>query len=259
MHSLVSMVTWHVMFVHLCTNHCHIRECIQLSRGWKQQKVLDYSDCSGCEFDCGYLVQRSFSYHGVTTISGSVIVRFFFLCDADLLGMVSSLTSALAAVSHGQSRLSIQVLLVAIDKTSVRTSVNRTTSSTTHNNNRTSITVSIGHSEDRASWYILIIKANEMHHFSTLCGKELHMFHTDLLSIVRSLNTVFTTIGICHTDGKITKYVNKKFYYIGRTCCIFGNIFIFLSFLYSIEFYSQHVLQFNCNVYVYTLVILHHL
>lgn len=111
--------------------------------GCKQQKVLDCSDCSSCEFGYGYLVQHSFSYHGVTTISGSVIVRFFFLCDADLLGMVSSLTSALAAVSHGHSRLSIQVLLVAIDRTSVRTSVNRTTSSTTHNSNRTSITVSM--------------------------------------------------------------------------------------------------------------------
>jgi hypothetical protein len=35
------------------------------------------------------------------------------------------------------------VLLVAIDRTSVRTSVNRTTSSTTHNSNQTSITVSM--------------------------------------------------------------------------------------------------------------------
>jgi hypothetical protein len=28
--------------------------------------------------------------------------------------------------------------------------------------------------------------------------KELHMFRTDLLSIIRSLNTVYTAIGICH-------------------------------------------------------------
>ena len=28
--------------------------------------------------------------------------------------------------------------------------------------------------------------------------KELCMFHTDLLSIIRSLNTVYTAIGICH-------------------------------------------------------------
>jgi len=28
--------------------------------------------------------------------------------------------------------------------------------------------IKIRHSEDRASWYILIIKANEMHYFSTL-------------------------------------------------------------------------------------------
>jgi len=55
------------------------------------------------------------------------------------------------------------------------------------------------HSEDRASWSILTIKANKMHYFSTLFGKELYMFWTDLLSIIRSLNTVYTAIGICHT------------------------------------------------------------
>ena len=39
-----------------------------------------------------------------------------------------------------------------------------------------------------------------MHYFSALFGKELHMFRADLLSIIRSLNTVFTAIGICHTS-----------------------------------------------------------
>jgi len=29
-------------------------------------------------------------------------------------------------------------------------------------------------------------------------GKELYMFRTDLLSIVKSLNTVYIAIGICH-------------------------------------------------------------
>ena len=43
---------------------------------------------------------------------------------------------------------------------------------------------------------ILIIKANETHYFSALFGKELYMFQTDLLSIIRSLNTVFTATGI---------------------------------------------------------------
>jgi hypothetical protein len=38
-----------------------------------------------------------------------------------------------------------------------------------------------------------------MHYFSTLFGKELYMFRTDLLSIIRSLNTVFIAVGICHT------------------------------------------------------------
>ena len=39
-----------------------------------------------------------------------------------------------------------------------------------------------------------------MHYFSSLFDKELYMFRTDLLSIIRSLNTVFTAIGICHTE-----------------------------------------------------------
>jgi len=39
-----------------------------------------------------------------------------------------------------------------------------------------------------------------MHYFSTLFGKELYMFQTDLLSIIGSLNTVFTAIGICYAS-----------------------------------------------------------
>ena len=49
-------------------------------------------------------------------------------------------------------------------------------------------------------YYTLITKANEIHYFSTLFDKELHMFRTDLLSIIRSLNTVFTATSICHTS-----------------------------------------------------------
>ena len=48
-----------------------------------------------------------------------------------------------------------------------------------------------------------------MHYFSTLFCKEFYMFRTDLLSIIRCLNAVFTAIGVCHTEilrmGKITK------------------------------------------------------
>ena len=35
-----------------------------------------------------------------------------------------------------------------------------------------------------------------MHYFSALFSKELYMFRTDLLSIIRSLITVFTAIVI---------------------------------------------------------------
>jgi hypothetical protein len=36
-----------------------------------------------------------------------------------------------------------------------------------------------------------------MYYFSTLFGKEFYMFRTNLLSIISSLNTVFTAIGVC--------------------------------------------------------------
>jgi len=39
-----------------------------------------------------------------------------------------------------------------------------------------------------------------MHYFSILFGKELYMFRTDLLSIIRSPTTVFTAVGICYAD-----------------------------------------------------------
>jgi hypothetical protein len=31
-------------------------------------------------------------------------------------------------------------------------------------------------------------------------SKKLYMFRTDLLSIIRSLNTVYTAVGICHAS-----------------------------------------------------------
>ena len=67
----------------------------------------------------------------------------------------------------------------------------------------------IWHSKDRALWYILIIKANKMHYFSALFGNELYMFQTDFLSINRSLNAVFTAIGICHTNTYGCEYSVK--------------------------------------------------
>ena len=39
-----------------------------------------------------------------------------------------------------------------------------------------------------------------MHYFSTIFGKELYTFRTDLLSIIRSLNIVFSAIDICHAS-----------------------------------------------------------
>jgi len=36
--------------------------------------------------------------------------------------------------------------------------------------------------------------------FQLYFGKGLYMFRTDLLSIIRSLNTAFTAISICHAS-----------------------------------------------------------
>jgi len=36
--------------------------------------------------------------------------------------------------------------------------------------------------------------------FLNFFGKELYIFWTDLLSIIRGFNTVFTAIGICHAS-----------------------------------------------------------
>jgi len=53
------------------------------------------------------------------------------------------------------------------------------------------ITLSNLTSEDRATWYILIMKANEMHFFSYLFVKVLCMFRTCPLSIIRSILTLY--------------------------------------------------------------------
>jgi hypothetical protein len=48
------------------------------------------------------------------------------------------------------------------------------------------------HSEERALFYILIIKANKMHYFSNLFAKVLYMLRTSPLSIIRSNSTLYT-------------------------------------------------------------------
>jgi hypothetical protein len=59
------------------------------------------------------------------------------------------------------------------------------------------------HSENRASWYILTIKANEMHYFSNLFDKVLYMFRTGQLSITRSISTLYRlhAISVCHASS----------------------------------------------------------
>jgi uncharacterized membrane protein len=50
-----------------------------------------------------------------------------------------------------------------------------------------------------------------MHYFSYLFGKELYMFRKDLLSIIRSLNTVFTALCIwCLTHKNCEVFQRAK-------------------------------------------------
>jgi hypothetical protein len=72
-------------------------------------------------------------------------------------------------------------------------------------------TIGIWHSEDRASWYILITKTNTVHYFSTLFWyRTLHVLDRSTVHH-QEFNTVFTGISICHTEilkmGKITASV----------------------------------------------------
>jgi len=48
---------------------------------------------------------------------------------------------------------------------------------------------------------ILIIKPTRCTISQIYFDKVLHMFRTDLLSIIKSLNTVYTAIGICHASS----------------------------------------------------------
>ena len=79
----------------------------------------------------------------------------------------------------------------------------------------------VWYSEERASWYILIIKANEMNYFSNLFDKILYMFRTSPLSIIRSISTLYTrnrylSYQFCWcllADANITRVTNTY-------CCV---------------------------------------
>jgi len=55
-----------------------------------------------------------------------------------------------------------------------------------------------------------------MHYFSALFGKELCMLRADLLSIIRSLHTVFTAIGICSI---LISLADSQHDSMTNTCC----------------------------------------
>jgi len=69
------------------------------------------------------------------------------------------------------------------------------------------IYIYIWQSEDHATWYILIIKANEMYYLSNLFDKVLHMFQSSPLSIIRSISTLY----IC------SRYLSCKFCWLSAS------------------------------------------
>ena len=52
-------------------------------------------------------------------------------------------------------------------------------------------------------------------------GKGLYMFRTDLLSIIRSLNTVYTAKGICHAVV-MTDLASRHNYMTNTYCCVYS-------------------------------------
>jgi hypothetical protein len=100
------------------------------------------------------------------------------------------------------------------------------------------------------------------------------MCRTNWLSIIRSLNTVFTAIDICRTEilkvGKFTPPSTQLNQPIRTALAVsphnsvcthillyrqnllhFLKYFYYFKLLYNIEFYPQHVLQFNDNLHIY--------
>jgi len=59
--------------------------------------------------------------------------------------------------------------------------------------------------------------------FKFIFDKELYMFRTDLLSIIRSLNTVYTAIGICHTSYTDCLLADSQHNCMTNTyCCVYS-------------------------------------
>jgi len=55
--------------------------------------------------------------------------------------------------------------------------------------------------------------------------KVLYMFQTDLLSIIRSLNTVYTAIGICHAsyvDCLLARSTVNRTSMTNTYCCVYS-------------------------------------
>jgi hypothetical protein len=74
-----------------------------------------------------------------------------------------------------------------------------------------SLTQRIWHSEDRASWYILIMKADEMHYFSHLFHKVLYMFRTCPPSIIRSISTLLADVNRTRMTNTYCVYVVLRY------------------------------------------------
>jgi hypothetical protein len=107
-----------------------------------------------------------------------------------------------------------------------------------------------------------IIQANKMHYLSTLSWWGTFHISDGILSIIRTLDTVFTAIGICHAEilkmGKITGVHTCILLLNFKTCCWWNSMLYKKLKIVKTFQKMQHALQFNNNVHVlvYTLAIL---
>jgi hypothetical protein len=76
----------------------------------------------------------------------------------------------------------------------------------------------------RASWYIIIKKPTKCTISQLYLGKELYMFRTDLLSIIRSLITVYTAIRFFHTSY-VDCLMQSEYKYFRRYSLHLGQLY----------------------------------
>ena len=101
-----------------------------------------------------------------------------------------------------------------------------------------SSTASTFYPEDGVQRFVLITKTNEMHNFSNLFHKVLHMFRTGLLPIIRSISTLyihnrylscqFCWLSVSVVSSILTALADPNRTSMTNTCCCVHSVEILL-------------------------------